>query len=73
MISDILPDLDKLEYFKFVHGKFSNTKRMEEILVKELGMKPSLGNNDYFTEYEKEWFVFVIKFLIKYQWFLNIN
>ena len=41
MVSDILPELKKLEHFYFGHREFPNTRKMEEILVKKLGMKPA--------------------------------
>lgn len=45
MISEVLKVLNELQYFIFEHEKFENTKKMEEILVKKLGMKAISGNN----------------------------
>ena len=54
MVSDVLPELKKLDYIKFFHKKFSNTRKMEQILVKVLDMKPEVDNDEYCTQYEKK-------------------
>ena len=53
MVSDVLPDMKKLEYFYFEHNIFTNTKKMKDIL-EELGMKPVGWNDDWQTKYGKE-------------------
>ena len=53
MVSDVLPDMKKLEYFWFRHNIFTNTRKMEDIL-KELGMEPTEENISSRTVYEKE-------------------